>query len=449
MQSPIETSKNLHFSDDAYKVIMNVYETLTKATFREREFLGMQKRELLMKVCGIPEHAAKRAIHMYNNPTEASENKPIGRPKRALDPEYSSAVEEIMLYNNEHGEINTVRRTMKRLEDSYHIKVSYSVLLRDIHALRFKYGKGIRRNILHDSPTNVLYREVYVNERLANINGRFNPDLPEVFLDESYCHVDHSTGRTWVRPRGVVNESGRKPMLVIFSAFIVFKEGHGRRAEIIKDSVCVWPVDGGKSTYTDYHGYFNAEKFEHLFEVICSAVQPYGPCIFHMDGASYHKRRTNPVPTSSYKKSEIINWFLQNNILLRTNDQRCKPPTKKVLLQAIKDMRIRPQFACYDIATRYGHRVLFTPPYHPEVQPIEKVWAVVKNPIAYNPDPNETTAHLRDKLVNSLVSIPEETLLSLWKKCVDQCITYQRELSDINIPLDLNEDDDEVEMSLT
>ncbi len=52
-----------------------------------------------MKVCGIPEHAAKRAIHMYNNPTEASENKPIGRPKRALDPEYSSAVEEIMLYN--------------------------------------------------------------------------------------------------------------------------------------------------------------------------------------------------------------------------------------------------------------------------------------------------------------------------------------------------------------
>jgi hypothetical protein len=72
-------------------------------------------------------------IHMYNHPAEASEYKPVGRPRRSLDPEYSSAVEEIILYNNENGKINTVKQTMKMLEDSYHIKVSYNILLRDIH----------------------------------------------------------------------------------------------------------------------------------------------------------------------------------------------------------------------------------------------------------------------------------------------------------------------------
>jgi transposase len=108
------------------------------------------------------------------------------------NPEYSSAVEEIILYNNEQGQINTVRRAIKNLEESYHIKVSYSVLLKDMHRLGFKYEKGIR-NILHDAQTNIQYRGVYVKERLANINGKFNPDCPEVFLDESYCHVDHST----------------------------------------------------------------------------------------------------------------------------------------------------------------------------------------------------------------------------------------------------------------
>jgi transposase len=31
---------------------------------------------------------------------------------------------------------------------------------------------------------------------------------------------------------------------------------------------------------------------------------------------------------------------------------------------------------------RYGHVALHLPPYHPELNPIEKMWAVVKNWVA-------------------------------------------------------------------
>jgi transposase len=446
VQSPIGTTKNVHLSNDVYKILTHVYGILLKTKFEDRKYRDLKKRDLLMKVCGVSEHVARKAIHMYNHPAEASEYKPAGRPRRSLDPEYSSAIEEIILYNNESGKINTVKRTMKMLEDSYQIKVLYNILLRDIHILGFKYEKGIRRTILHDSSTNMLYRELYVNQRLANINDKFNPNQPELFLDESYCHIDHSTGRTWVRPRGVVNESGRKPILVIFAAFIVFKEGHERKAEIIQESVNVWPVQDNKNLYTDYHGHFNAKKFERLFDTICHAIQPYGSCIIHMDGASYHKRRTNPVPTAASTKSEIINWFLQNNLLVPSSDAIGKVPTKKTLLQAIKDLRIKPQFACYDISTLHGNRLLFTPPYHPEVQPIERIWAMVKNPIAYNPDPEETASTLREKLVSSLKNVPEKSLHSAWKKSVLQCITYQDELRNVDSTVDLDEVDEDIEM---
>jgi hypothetical protein len=86
--------------------------------------------------------------------------------------------------------------------------------------------------------------------------------------------------------------------------------------------VNVWPVQSGQNLYIDYHGHLIAEKFEHLlFDTICHAVQPYGSCIIHMDGASYHRCRTNPIPTAGSNKSEIIDWFLQNNLLVPSSNE--------------------------------------------------------------------------------------------------------------------------------
>lgn len=151
-----------------------------------------------------------------------------------------------------------------------------------------------------------MYRQVFVGNRLSNLDTLGHPIRAEVFLDESYCHVDHAAKKTWVRPRGKINETGRKPMLVTFAAFVVFTYQGFQRATIIEDSVHVWPVAGGEREYIDYHGYFNAEKFESLFENLCKSIQQFGSCIIYMNGASYHKRRTNKVPTSQWKKAEIV-----------------------------------------------------------------------------------------------------------------------------------------------
>jgi transposase len=50
----------------------------------------------------------------------------------------------------------------------------------------------------------------------------------------------------------------------------------------------------------------------------------------------------------------------------------------------------------------------FAPPYHPELQPIENVWGVLKSPIAFNPSENETPKSLQERLEYALDSVTEK-----------------------------------------
>jgi transposase len=44
-----------------------------------------------------------------------------------------------------------------------------------------------------------------------------------------------------------------------------------------------------------------------------------------------------------------------------------------------------PIYEANTIAVEYGLLLYYTPPYHPTLQPIELIWGLVKNRIAYNP----------------------------------------------------------------
>ncbi|OQR86056.1 hypothetical protein ACHHYP_20516 [Achlya hypogyna] len=58
---------------------------------------------------------------------------------------------------------------------------------------------------------------------------------------------------------------------------------------------------------------------------------------------------------------------------------------KAELLELARLHREPPRYTCTEIAKGWGHRILFTPPYHPELQPIEVIWAVGKNWNAQSP----------------------------------------------------------------
>ncbi|OQR85154.1 hypothetical protein ACHHYP_12193 [Achlya hypogyna] len=154
--------------------------------------------------------------------------------------------------------------------------------------------------------------------------------------------------------------------------------------------------------HRDYHGNFTAQLFERWFKELCeSLAQDHGTCVIHLDGAKYHKRVLNPNPTASWKKAAIQSWLSSRNVYF----QACE--VKAELLQKAKDAKEPPRFACVEVARSYGHRVLYTPPYHPELQPIEIIWAVCKNRVAA--DPAKDMRDLQDKLKSSLDTIHSGT----------------------------------------
>ncbi|KAJ0403396.1 hypothetical protein ATCC90586_005340 [Pythium insidiosum] len=236
---------------------------------------------------------------------------------------------------------------------------------------------------VRDSNANGGAADNYLDRKRANLTAEGLPILPEIYLDESYCNLNHVAGRTWTTTGAAVNRrSGRGARYVIVGAGYVRTANGELEADWVTDSFTHWET-AKKGVGADYNGNFNAEVFEKWFTKLCINLRDrFGPCRIHMDGASYHKRRTNPVPTGKSMKAHIIEWLIAQCIPYQTGMK------KSQLLEIVHLYKPSPVYASVVIAGEHGHEILFTPPYHPDLQPIELVWGAIKNRITIRPETN-------------------------------------------------------------
>lgn len=99
--------------------------------------------------------------------------------------------------------------------------------------------------------------------------------------------------------------------------------------------------------------------------------------ILVIDNASYHNVKFDKEPTSSSLKKDMLQWLNIKNIPYEDN------LTKVELYKLIKLNKVaQPQYKLDMLLSEFGHQVLRLPPYHPELNSIEKIWAAVKNWVA-------------------------------------------------------------------
>jgi len=136
-----------------------------------------------------------------------------------------------------------------------------------------------------------------------------------------------------------------------------------------------------------------------------------------MDNASYHNVLSNhsaPVPNSKklvlsgVEVSEILTWLNQNKIPVSDD---C---LKSELIEIINKIAPNPTYVVDEIASKQGHKILRTPPYHPELQPIEICWGIVKNEISRNCD--FTMENLLIQLDEAFSCVTSNTCSGLMKK---------------------------------
>lgn len=121
-------------------------------------------------------------------------------------------------------------------------------------------------------------------------------------------------------------------------------------------------------------------------------LQSTGPADIHMDGARYHKRLAECVPSSNSGKDVLIAWLVSKGVDIPERS------SKTELYELVKQNKIKVPYACNQIAVKYGHNLYYTPPYHYELQPIEEIWAVVKGEVART-SPHPNLLAIRNKLL--------------------------------------------------
>ncbi|GBP80294.1 hypothetical protein EVAR_37971_1 [Eumeta japonica] len=144
-----------------------------------------------------------------------------------------------------------------------------------------------------------------------------------------------------------------------------------------------------------------------------------------MDNASYHNTFAEKVPNSNSKKADMQEWLTYKNIEFRED-------MKKIELYDIilKHKDNSKNYAIDAIAKENDIDILRLPPYHPDLNPIEKIWGVLKNYVANrNIDQNYTSILnlINERLAMINVTIwdktcqhVEETENKYWKDYDDE-----------------------------
>jgi len=245
----------------------------------------------------------------------------------------------------------------------------------------------------------IIARRKYLRIKLANRKGD-TVLRPEVYLDESYVNKNHSNDYIWYSDDDgpwVQKPTGKGERLIIINA--VTEQGWVPNTKLLFKST--------KRT-GDYHGQMNDELFAKWFEEKLLNNIPKSALII-MDNATYHNTLSeNSAPTSNCKKEKIKSWLEANGFPF---SEDC---LKAEMIDALNKLAPTPTYAIDEIAQKQGHKILRTPPYHPELHPIETCWAVVKNDIARKCD--FTMANLMTQVEQSFDKVTTKTCVGLIKK---------------------------------
>jgi len=378
------------------KIVVSVKQYFDRNRFKPTE----PSTERTADALGIGKATVKRIMADYNRDPKLLEvpAKTRGRRVYAVSSSYQEAVRTFIRSANKKGEYITLENIgdfLKEIstdtDESFHI----STLARTLNRWGFEFGKGTRSQHLKEKDHVIAARRRYLRKKRENrASGTGIATIrPEVYLDESYVNKNHSNDYIWYSGEDgswVQKPTGKGERLIIVNA--VTKSGWVPGAELV--------FKGSRKT-GDYHGQMNRAFFKKWFTEMLLPNIP-GNSLIIMDNAPYHNTLSElspPTPQCSGKR--IREWLDYNKIYCRDD---C---LKAELVEILKKMATEPIYTVDEIARSHGHEVIRTPPYHPELQPIETCWGIVKNHVARKCD--FTMNNLIEQLEVGFSKVTEKT----------------------------------------
>ncbi|RVE52537.1 hypothetical protein evm_002931 [Chilo suppressalis] len=240
--------------------------------------------------------------------------------------------------------------------------MSKSTMQAVLKHLKFKYGSRKRRSCLTDRQDLILWRRLY----LTTIKKYRRQGKIIYYQDETWINEGHITDKVWV---DTTIESSKQAFSKGVTIGLKSPTGKGRRLIISHIGSDKGFVEAGllifesKKNSMDYQEEMNSECFEEWLKRILPNLKPNA-----LDNAPYHSRKVERIPTSNWRKADIIQWLDEKQIQYQ--------PTmiKAQLIEIVKLQKTNyERFAVEELAAEYGVSILRLPPYHCELNPIELV----------------------------------------------------------------------------
>ncbi len=373
---------------------------------RQNNFKAVWAIHQTAKGLGIGEATVRRIMAEYNKNKQkvaADLPKARGRPEYMIPKDLQPVVRQYIRAQNlkgQHVSVELVRDHLAKIKPEY--EFPSTTLWRALSRWGFTYGTGKRRSALKERDYVILARRRYLRQKRLNRKPDGTFIRPEVYLDETFINKNHSNQFTWYFDEDgpeVNKPSGKGERLIIVNAITL--DGWVSNAKLVFEA---------KKKTGDYHGQMDWGNFSRWFTEQLLPGIPENSIII-MDNASYHNAaEENSFPKSNSVKENLRKWLDDKEIpwgqdLLKTE-----------LYTLCKSYEPKPEYKIDNIAEAAGHSILRTPQYHPELQPIEMCWGIVKNYMAKHCD--FTLRKFRNNLPSAFSQVTSETCRKLIAKTV-------------------------------
>ena len=391
--------------------------------------------------------AAQTFLTTNTLPTLSTENRGRGNPSHPLNPlnteEYGPSLQaEILIHSLIHRQkseglsINSTTITAD-LKTQLNIEVTPRTVRRWLHALGYSWQHKRYVGGMKPQAKNVRIRQ-FIVELAAALSKEAQGDVIIIYTDESYIHTHHATKKGWfpTKDRDVMGDSNGTRLILLHA---MTDDGllstpdaistnwlaeEALTAEIVFEDVLEDDQDEG-----DYHNTMNSAKYiafvrNRLIPTIAK-IYPGKKAYIVLDNASYHKPRDESwvSNTRSQSKHDLVHKLLDLGVTELTTVNAphhvipahkfealasAGGPSKDDLLAAVdKWLAEHPDHnrtVVEKLLHDAGHSVIYTPPFCPEVQPIELLWAQVKQQVASKATHNRSIVAAREQVEEAFES---------------------------------------------
>ena len=390
------------------EMVVHVKNYFEKELFLQKKSLCVEEAvRLTASATGIGQRTVWRIAAEHNNGNMLSEPSKKGARPYAADGSVKTICQDTIRSHNILRKHLSIRLLVGILNDEYNITVARETLRRCLFRWKIIHGSVQRHTALRERDYVVKARRKYlIDKMIIEKSGR-----PLVYLDESYINKNYSGSDTaWY-----CSDWKNDPRLDrSFGPYINKPSGKGERFIILNAVTKNGWVDGAQLVFQakrrtgDYHGSMNEENFTKWFKgQLLPNISDNSVII--MDNAAYHNMfLEDDVPLLTSKKIFLQKWLIDNKVTFDDNSLRIQ------LIDLIKQHRPTRIFKLDHILMNdplYKNRnisILRTPQYHPELQPIEKCWAVMKQYMAQHCD--FTLEGLRKNLEIAWSKVTTETM---------------------------------------